>query len=206
MIAAPFVTISRQAGAGGHGLARALLEELGGRPEPIWEGWQVFNEELLRRVAEDSRFDAPKWRAEIEAFLSRHPAGTPPRDEALVNVFAALRATAARGKVVIVGRGGCCLTSDLPGGVHVRLVASKDSRLRALGRLLDVPEREAGKELEKRDSSRAKLLRSHFGKDIEDPLLYDAVFNSDRLGAGAMAKLLVGLIREQAGLRASAIG
>ena len=36
----PFVTISRQAGAGGNSLGDAILDELKDRRDPLFQGWQ----------------------------------------------------------------------------------------------------------------------------------------------------------------------
>lgn len=51
---APFVTISRQAGAGGHVVARALLDRtFEARPKALFEGWSLFDERLAEMVAEN---------------------------------------------------------------------------------------------------------------------------------------------------------
>ena len=41
-----------------------------------------------------------------------------------------VRALAEVGRVIIVGRGGVFITRDLPGGIHVRLVAPREWRVR----------------------------------------------------------------------------
>src|SRR5439155_5457825 len=114
--------------------------------------------------------------------------GSAPQDVTLGRVFHALRALAGAGKAVILSRGGVCLTRDLPGGVHVRLTAGRPSRRRTLQRHLLLSEAEAERKLDELEESRTALIRSHFHADIGDPLLYDAVFNVDRVAPAEIAR------------------
>ena len=208
----PFVTISRQAGAGGHVLAEALLEELGRRGDALGEGWQLFDKEILRLVDEKpalktamSTLVNEQFRDQMRDAIFQYVAGTPPQDVSYMKVFEALRVMASGGKAIIIGRGGCCLTRDFPGGVHIRLVAPRPVRLSRLMKGLRLGKAEAEKELKSRDASRAKLIKNYFRKDIDDPLLYDAVFNTDALELPRVARYVMSMIEERAAAaRASA--
>ena len=75
----PLVTISRQAGAGGHRLAEALVAEIAGRGGSLWQGWRVFDHELLRLISGDRRLEASRqlitsrilWLRGLEAGVNR---------------------------------------------------------------------------------------------------------------------------------------
>ena len=53
----PFVTISREAGAGGHTLAYVLLTDFAGdHDQDLFGGWHVFDRELCEVIVQDHRF------------------------------------------------------------------------------------------------------------------------------------------------------
>ena len=88
------------------------------------------------------------------------------------------------GRIVFVGRASHLLTQSLPGGFHVRLVAGKETRIRRLMELQHVGEGEARSIIERTDLGRRRFVKSHFGRDIDDPHTYDLVINTDRIRAG----------------------
>ena len=55
--------------------------------------------------------------------------------------------------------------------------------------------KEAGEE---KDKAKAELVKTFFHKDIRDPLLYDMVWNTERVPIGEIAKLLIQMIRDKA--------
>jgi len=190
----PFVTISRQAGADAHALARAVLDALARRRGEAFEGWEVFDKYLFQMLAEDPRLKAPMKYLLDEEYHSRATdyfeqlfGWYTPQDVLMSRIFRSVRAIAGSGKVVIVGRAGACVTADMRGGIHVRLVASLEHRVEALRRRTGYAEKRAKQRLEELDHGREMLIRQHFRRDVKDPLLYDAVFNQDRVPLGEIA-------------------
>src|SRR5579885_3134404 len=119
--AAPFVTISREAGAAGHALADAVVEALGGvKDDRLGKGWQTFDQALIELAGREPRLQRTLRDLLGEEYYS---AGydalrqmffrVPPQSVVLGRVFHVLRGLANVGKVVILGRGGAVLTSDL---------------------------------------------------------------------------------------------
>ena len=61
----PFVTISRQAGAGGHSLANVLIDRFHEQPDKeLFGDWEMFDQKLVAMVADD-----PGLRVSVEALL-----------------------------------------------------------------------------------------------------------------------------------------
>src|SRR4051812_763915 len=57
---APFITISRQAGAGGHALAHAILREMiARRGDPLWDDWSIFDASFCGEVFQRLRPRVP---------------------------------------------------------------------------------------------------------------------------------------------------
>lgn len=198
----PFITISRQAGAGGHSLATALLKEIERRvADPLFRDWQVFDNELCHLVMRDEHLKVTldslmteKFRTEFEDFWAAFLGTESPQLTVAKKVCECIRTLAKVGKVIVVGRGGACLTRDLKTGVHVRLVAPFEARVKRIMELRQVREAEAKRLVEEWDHSRAKLIKTYFSRDIEDPLLYDVTWNTDQVPMEMIARAVVEMV------------
>lgn len=201
----PFITLSRQAGSGGHTLAEAIVKKMESEPDAhLFGGWQILDQGLCRRLMEDPQLKVSmesllteKFKKESEDFLSQLLVGTSPQLEVFHKAAKIIRSFASAGKVIVVGRAGSFLTRDLPFGTHVRLVASRASRVVTMMLQFDLSKDEAERAVSEQDQSRASLVRAYFNnKDIGDPLYYDAVFNSDAVPIPAIASFIVERVRE----------
>ncbi len=201
----PFVTISREAGAGGHTLAREILRKLENEVSgEAAEGWEVFDQKLCVLIAEDEKlgvsFDqlvTEEYRSEISAAVSEMLAQRARRLETYKRVFEIIRILGTLGKCVIVGRAGMCVTADMPLALHIRLVVPEAVRVKRMMKLLDVGEEEARRVMHQQDQDRHRLVKDFFGKNADDPLLYDAVFNSGRMPISEIAEVVARLIKRK---------
>jgi len=201
----PFVTISRQAGAGGHTLAHVLLQAINKEEDPLFQGWQMFDQELCEKLMEDPKLRVSmqsllteEYRTEIEDAIFSILGGESPQAVVVKKLFETIRMLATLGRVIIVGRAGMCVTHGLPDGVHLRLVASEASRVKRIMGLLQVGEKEARETVYKQDHNRARLVRDHFSRDIHDPLLYDVIWNTDTVPFDIIARSIVAMIKQRA--------
>lgn len=184
----PYVTISRQAGAGGNALARALLEkiELKSYADP-YRGWKIFDREIADILHEDRALErstgsliSEEYHSEIEEFFKGLLGGPTDQYKLEKATFALVRTLASIGKVILVGRAGTCAASKLPGGVRVRLEAPVEWRVRNIMSLMSIDEHEAETLVKHQDHDRARLLRDFFDRDPDDPKLYDLVFDTSK--------------------------
>jgi hypothetical protein len=191
----PFITISRQMGAGGYAVARALLEKTRAcRPQTIFGGWALFNERLAEMVADNPSLKVSlrglaeeEFASGIQDMVSSWIAGLSPQSVVVSHLFKVIRSLAAGGKVIIVGRAGACLTRHLPGGLHLRLVSSLPTRVRRVMALRGLSEKAARQAVAARDRARAALVKNYFHREIDDPLLYDLVWNTETVSAPVIA-------------------
>lgn len=184
----PFITISREAGAGGLSLAKAILNRL----EELYAGsfgagWEIFDRNLVDLIAEDASLHASleelvheEYRNSIPRVVSELILQRAELFSSYRKIFEVIRILAAIGKCIIVGRAGAIVAGDLPLGVHIRLVAPPEKRLKRMMELLGTDEAHARVTMLRQDESRRRLVRDFFCKDITDPLLYDAVFNTGK--------------------------
>ena len=200
----PFVTISRQAGAGGNTLANAIMEQLAEHKEPVFQGWQRFNQELCKKIAEEPGLKVSlepllkfEYRSEIEDMMEEMIVGTTPQDIVNKKIFQFMRTLAGFGKVILVGRGGVCLTRDLPLGIHIRLIAPLEARIKRMGDLLELSHKKSKEFVLEQDKSRKNLVQTFFNRDIADPLLYDMVFNTDKMLVEDIAHSIVSMMTKK---------
>ncbi len=195
----PFVTISRQAGAGGNSLAAAILELLEARKDAtLFQGWQKFNQELCKKIAKEPGMKVSldellkyEYRSQVEDMIEELMAGHTPQDVFNKKIFHLIRTLAVFGKVILVGRGGVFLTRDLKLGIHIRLVAPLDVRTRRMADLLGLTEKKAKKFVQEQDRSRSNLVKTYFNKKIDDPLHYDQVWNTAVVPLDQIARSIV---------------
>lgn len=95
-------------------------------------------------------------------------------------------------------RRASCLTRDLSLGVHVRLVAPTEARIIRIMETSGLGRQAALERIEDLDASRSRLVRRYFQRDVEDHLLYDAVWNTDDLPFETIADLIVRMVEDRA--------
>jgi len=186
----PFtIALSREAGANGALVARAVAERL---------GWPVYDQELLTRIAEDMGLRTRlvqsvdekhvSWLQECLQSLSSAPHLT---EGAYVrHLVEMMLSLATHGRCVILGRGAAAV---LPAAttLRVRLLGPLPDRIAAIRNRLGISSEEARNWIEKTDHERVRFVKEHFQKDPSDPRHYDLVINSARFSVEQCAELIV---------------
>jgi len=187
------ITISREAGAQGTSVARAVGKRL---------SWQVYDGELLDRVAKEMGSEVNvlhlidekpvSWLLEcIQSLAAQYHLS---QDSYMVHLIATVRSLAQQGNCVIVGRGAnFMLPHDT--SLNVRLVAGHKDRVATLQRLRQVPEKEAARLEEQIGRERFDFVKRRFGKDVNDPHFYDLVLNTSHLSVDDCAEVIVAALR-----------
>jgi cytidylate kinase len=204
----PFVTISREAGAGGHTVAEHILRALNESAyTDLARGWKIFDRELCEEVVNDPELNVPleslvteEYHTQLEEFANDLLGQRTPQFSVYRRIIRLVRLLASLGKVILVGRGGGFATANLPAGVHIRLIAPPAVRVERMARYLKVSPAQARPLIEKQDRDRARYISDFFGKDIADPLAYDAVFNTGSVPVEDVAAATVRLIASRARL------
>ncbi len=101
---------------------------------------------------------------------------------------------AEKGNVVIVGRGGQVLLKDLPGTLHVRIVAPEGIRLKRLMEQEGHSPKEAENILIQSDRDSSGYIESLFGADWDDQNLYDLLINTGTMSVGTAKNLIIDAI------------
>ena len=200
----PFVTLSRQAGAGAETVAHLLSEKLNADLATGAQPWMVFDKNLITKVLEDA--DLPQEIAKlvledkdttVQALLGEVLGLHPSMWTIFHHTSDTILKLARLGRCIIVGRGAEIITARLKCGIHVRLVAPESTRLAHLEKHFQWDAKAAAKYLHEHDEGRRRYVKSNFQRDIDDPTLYHATLNTGLLSFDRTADLVARLVMDQ---------
>lgn len=182
------ITVSREYGAGGGEVAGKLADTL---------GWRLLDQELLHQAAalehvpdeELTRLDE-KALTLVDRFRLH-----PPHQQYIHGLTQVAREAAAKGNVILVGRGTRHLLADHPGVFHLRLVAPRAWRAERMARLGGYSQEQALARCSEVDRTRDRFTRYFFGPNALDPAQYDAVINTGRVPLDDVATIIATTVR-----------
>jgi len=206
--AAPsFVTISRQIGIQFPSLPELVADALSRTPSADQPAWSAWDREIIAKAV--AEYDLPEQSIEyveqsgyswLDTFVSG--LGGFPDDFAIVHRLRdTVRLLAARGHVVLVGHGAVFMTRDMPGGIHIRLVAPLRQRTENLARSLRVPFSEAAERLKVLQRNWAAYLRRFWPTQSLAPETFAATFNAAALDQTHLAHCIVSVAVDPASQR-----
>ncbi len=168
----PVITISRQLGSLGVEIAQAIASRF---------NYQYVDKETIGIALADSGLE----KAEIEKLDEKKPSfwdsWAIDRNKFFHHIKMLIYDFAQKNNAVIVGRGGQVLLKDLPGVLHVRVIAPFDVRMRRIMEQQGLDEKHAFRLLRRSDEDSAGFIQSFFKVDWEDPSLYDLVINTQKI-------------------------
>jgi len=200
---APIITITRQYGSGGSAVAKRAADAL---------GWTLIDNEFVEEVARRAGLPAEEVAQREERApgllerLARTLAVSSPElfitaasvtqveadEETIAKVTErVIREAAGHGRAVLVGRGAQALLAQRPDALHVYVIAPREFRLKLAIERLGVDPAKAEKVLDDTDRQRDQYVKANYGRHRQDPLNYDLVLNTGRLGIDGAAAMIV---------------
>lgn len=198
----PFVTISREAGAGGTSVGEELVEYLNNKDFTKGDiKWTLFDKNLIERVIEDHKLpevfrhylNEEKISGIQDAFerlMGLHP-GMSVLASKTCNTIISL---ASMGSVVIIGRGANIITKNLPGGFHIRLIAEPEWKINQVETRFHKSRKDVIKYIDEEDIKRREYVKKIFNKNVTDPLLYDMVIKTSCMTFTEAAMIIGGRV------------
>lgn len=116
----------------------------------------------------------------------------------LVTLTSVIKGVAARGNVVILGRGSQVILRDDPGAFHVLVYAPKQQRIEALARRDGMTPEDAKKRIKESDQNRAAFHQRFFKVDSESPALYDLALNTAHIPHPLAVEMIAMAVRGSA--------
>jgi cytidylate kinase len=182
------LTVTREYGAGGYEVAHRLAELL---------GWELLDRQLLHQAAAVEHLpDAELERLDEKAVrmadrFSLHP----PHQRYIHGLREAARQAAARGNVILVGRGTGQLLADLPDAFHLRLVAPREWRARRMAEREGWTFEHALLRCTEEDRARERFTRYFFGDAPFQPARYHAALNTGRVPLDDVVACVAAVVR-----------
>lgn len=106
-------------------------------------------------------------------------------------IEAAIYDFARKGNIVVVGRGGQVLLKDIPGILHVRIVAPLEVRMNRIMEREGKDEKDAARILRQSDRDSAGFIHSFFDVDWNDQSLYDLIINTQKISVDTGVKMIL---------------
>jgi cytidylate kinase len=194
------ITISREYGSGGGEIAARLAQRL---------GWQVIDHAMVERVARalgTSQEEAGAHNEHPEGALARllngfqyinpaftayAPPGAVSPDEAYRDaVERIVRAAAARGRVVIVGRGAQVLLAAWRDVLRVRIIAPLEQRIAYVMQREGLEQRAAASRIRQKEHERTRYLEAVYHRKPDEAHLYDIVLNMSILDPASAVNVI----------------
>jgi cytidylate kinase len=191
------VTISRQAGSGAHAVAEKLADLLQAHTPKDACPWTVFDRNLVDKMLQEhhlpervGRFMAEDRTSEISDTMEELFGLHPPSWLLVRKITETILHLAELGNVILVGRGAAVATAKLDYVFHVRLVSSLEKRVQRIQELNQLSKEAALQFIQREDRGRERYLKKYFKTDVDDPLLYHLVINTDLISHGTAARLI----------------
>ncbi|MBI4976908.1 MAG: cytidylate kinase-like family protein [Spirochaetes bacterium] len=117
----------------------------------------------------------------------------------LAGLETVIKQLAEHKSIVIRGRGSQFILKDKPGAFHVLTVASTEIRTKRVMEEKKTDESGALKLISRFDNSRREFIKRYFNADLDDPVHYDLVINTDRMTfehAASLVSNALSLVRD----------
>lgn len=164
----PIVTISRGAKSGGIALAKMLCEEL---------GYRCLSREILIEGAKKYNIDEETLAAELEKTPTLWQRLTHEQNRYLIFIKCALLQAAKGDNMVYHGHAGQFFLEDVKHALKVRILAPLEYRVKTVMAEMEIGHDKAVEHIAKVDTARRRWVKSLYGRDWEDPALYDLTVN-----------------------------
>lgn len=202
---AKVIAVSRQVGSDGEEIARKLAEQMG---VPYLDREIVSNAAALAGVSEETVQEAERAQSFLERMvelLGRYPVAAelgapipelPPTPPMTVDTYRKLIedvicSVAEKGPAVILGHGGQIALREDRGVLRVHICAPVERRIAYLMTRDSLTAPAARKRIQDDDNRIADYFRTYYRVTWTDPVLYDLVINSDRIGVGPAVDLIL---------------
>lgn len=195
------ITISRQFAAGGSEIAQRVAESLGWTlvdnqvVDEVAKRAGLPRDEIARREERAPSFIERLTRAlaiSAPEFVNPESALTNLTEEQVVPLTEKVVAEAAgRGNCVLVGRAASAVLGQRGDTLNVRIVAPVAQRVSRAMERLQLDAKEAERQVHEQDANRDRYHRQYYQRDWSDPVNYDLVINTGRVGVeGAVGVIL----------------
>lgn len=180
------ITVSRQVYSYGDEIAKKVAEDL---------GFDLIDKQKIGEALANLGLPA----SEMDRFDEKKPSIWDSlaiqKNKFLCLMKAVIYEFAEKDQTLILGRGGQVLLKDLPGTMHLRIVAPLEVRVKRLMAHEGHDEKNAERLLRQSDRDSSGYIRSFFSADWNDHKYYDMMINTETLSIGTATGMITTAIR-----------
>ncbi len=181
----PVITISRETGIGAGAICQRLTEYFNSRAIEHYDDWTYFDKDLMEKVMQDHNLPdhfkkllSEQTPAKMDAWFGEMLGISPSRLSLLHKTSQTIKSLSSFGNVILVGRGANIITAKFDNAFHIRLVAPFGHRIETAMLLYNLDKKSAAEFIKHEDEARKLYILKYFHKNIEDPLLYHVIINT----------------------------
>ncbi len=127
--------------------------------------------------------DAPRGQLDDESYLR--------------TLTTVIKGVAARGNVVILGRGSQAILQNEPETLHVYIAAPRQLRIDSLVQREGMTPQDAERRIKQSDQFRQAFHRRYFKVEAENPCLYDLMIHAGRMSHESAVRVIALAVRER---------
>ena len=193
----PIITISRETGIGAVAICEKLIEYFNHYAINDYNDWTYFDRDLIEKIMEDHhlpehfrKYLSEEKQLKIDSWFGEILGISPSKLSLHHKTAQTILKLAAYGNVIVVGRGANIIMAKIPNAFHIRFVAPLSFRIENAMQLYNVDRKTATDFIKEEDESRKNYLWKYFHKNIEDPLLYHSIVNTNLLEFEEIAEMI----------------
>ncbi len=196
--AGPVITISRMTGCDGREVAASLVNRLNIKYNT--SKWRWIDKDIIYHAAHELRTDTQRVETYYQGLSMNDMSemimafsGSFVTDSSVKKAIREVVLTMAReGHAVIIGRGGVSITQNIPGALHVRLVAPLPWRVDNVKKKKGMLAEKAEKYVAETDEKRNKLITEFLDrKPASLDTLFDVTLNRSSFSVDQLSELLL---------------
>ena len=146
--------------------------------DPISGGGMGLETVLARTYGEAAELPSGGGRGQLD------------KDRYIKTLTSVIQGVAARGNVVLLGRGSQAILRDAPETLHVYVAASKEWRIGNIVTNEGMSKQDAERRIDKSDANRQAFHRRYFKVEFNSPQQYDMAINAGHISRPVAAKMI----------------
>jgi cytidylate kinase len=182
------VAISETAGSLGIEIGRKLAEDL---------GWEFADREIIAKASQQFGETVMDLRHSVEEKPTLWERFSDSQHRYKAYIEAIMLEMAARDNVVLAGRSSTIVLRQVPHVARVRTIAPEQRRAQRIEHQLGLTREASLDYVRHSDRERATRVKFLYRVDVDDPLLYDLVLNTDHLTVDKGAALIRETLRDE---------
>jgi cytidylate kinase len=193
-----FITISREYGCSGYGIAQEIVSIMNNTATPPEPLWAAYERQVLDRVMEEMELSSHLVKTltddalrDLTDILKSAFSDLPPQVAVYQKLAQTIRILAAHGNVILVGRASNVITRGMAGGFHVMMVAPMEYKVENIMKFKNLPKKDAEKLVIENTERRENYIKEYVKFNVTDPHNYDLVINLADTNEKGVAKLII---------------